>query len=87
MAGYYITAVCSKGRRRSDTVNRYIKISDIGVSMSPPDETHTVLDYQGVSVCIPLVDATRDCGGNRTYLLAASLGVRQALLREVQTAK
>ena len=46
-----------------DTANRYIKISDIGVSMSPPDETHTVLDYQGVSICIPLVDAYKELPG------------------------
>ncbi len=55
--------LCVAEVEETDTVNRYIKISDIGVSMSPPDETHTVLDYQGVSVCIPLVDAYKELPG------------------------
>ena len=47
-----------------NTDEKYIRITtDIGISTEPPDETHTVKDYQYISTFIPLIDAYKLIAG------------------------
>ena len=48
-----------------NTDENYIRITtDIGISTEPPDETHTVKDYQYINTFIPLIDEYKITAGN-----------------------
>ena len=42
-----------------DTENKYIRISDAGVSAEPPDEVHTEISHKYISMFIPLIDEAK----------------------------
>ena len=47
-----------------NTDSGYIRITtDIGISADPPDETHTILDYEYIGTFIPLIDEYKIVSG------------------------
>ena len=48
-----------------NTDENYIRITtDVGISTDPPDEAHTIKDYQYISTFIPLIDAYKITAGS-----------------------
>ena len=58
-----------------NTDEKYIRITtDIGISTEPPDETHTVKDYQYISTFIPLIDAYKLIAGESSISFGGTSG-------------
>lgn len=58
-----------------NTDEKYIRITtDIGISTEPPDETHTVKDYQYISTFIPLIDAYKLIAGKSSISFGGTSG-------------